>query len=264
MARMDTSSFSDVWVNKMSAYGDFSLVYDSLTEDVDYKGRTEYLYGLFKSFGAEPQLLLDLACGTGSFSLEFANLGVDVIGVDPSEDMLSVAREKAESAGKDILFLCQSAQELELYGTVDGAVCCLDSVNHITDADELLKAFSKVSLFLEPDKLFIFDVNTEYKHQTVLGDNTFVFETDNVFSVWQNEYEEESKSTSVMLDFFVKDNSGYQRFSEDFCERAYSREILEKMLSMAGFELLAVYDDMQKTAPTAESERNIYVARKVK
>ena len=90
----------------MSAYGDFSLVYDSLTEDVDYKGRTEYLYGLFKSFGAEPQLLLDLACGTGSFSLEFANLGVDVIGVDPSEDMLSVAREKAESAGKDILFLC--------------------------------------------------------------------------------------------------------------------------------------------------------------
>ncbi len=247
----------------MCGYGDFSKFYDILTDDVDYKGRAEYLYGLFKCFGAVPTLLLDVACGTGSFSLALAEKGIDVIAADPSNGMLTVAREKAETAGQDILFLCQAAEELELYGTVDGAVCCLDSINHITDSETLLAAFRRISLFLEQGKLFIFDVNTEYKHEYVLADKTFVIETEEVFCVWQNSYEPQEKMTDICLDFFVDDGGVYRRFSEDFCERAYTDEELRKMLTVAGFEVVAVYGDMTHDAPSFDCQRNIYVTRKV-
>lgn len=247
----------------MCGYGVFSEYYDILTDDIDYKGRTDYLYGLFNRFGEVPTLMLDLACGTGSFSLEFSKKGIEVIAVDPSESMLSVAREKAQKEEQDILFLCQSAEELELYGTVDGAICCLDSINHITDPETLQTAFDRISLFLEPGKLFIFDVNTEYKHREVLGNETFVLENDDVFCVWQNEFCEENCETEIMLDFFVSDGERYIRHSEDFCERAYSRETLEEMLNKAGLRLEAVYDDMSEDTPSETSVRNIYVTRKV-
>ena len=258
------SSFSAAWVNNMCGYGDFSLIYDKFTNDVDYKGRTEYLYGLFKRFDKAPTLLLDLACGTGGFSEQFDNLGIEVIGVDASESMLAVAGDKARAENRNILYLCQTAAELELYGTVDGAVCCLDSINHIIDEDELLESFKKVSLFLEPERLFIFDVNTEYKHEKILGDNTFVYESEDAFCVWQNEYEREERLTTVMLDFFIENDGGYTRYSEDFCERAYSDDTLKRLLEEAGLEIVAVLGDMSQNAPSAESERNIYVTRKVK
>lgn len=247
----------------MSAYSCFSKYYDILTSDIDYKGRADYLYGLFKSFGDVPTLLLDLACGTGGFSFCFANMGIDVIGVDPSEDMLAVAREKAENIKKDILFLCQSGQELDLYGTVDGAICCLDSINHITDILELEKLFSKVALFLEKDKLFIFDVNTIYKHESILANNVFVRENEDMFFVWQNEYDADTKTTNVYLDFFEEQDGKYIRSSEDFSERAYSDDELRSLLGKTGFKIEAVYGDMTNTAPDDDSQRNIYVVRKV-
>ena len=177
--------------------------------------------------------------------------------------MLSIAREKAFLENKDILFLCQFGQELDLYGTVDGAVCCLDSINHITDEQNLKALFSRVSLFLEKNKLFIFDVNTEYKHKQILANNTFIRETNDVFLVWQNFYDEDTKTTEICLDFFKERNGVYIRESEDFCERAYSDVEINQMLSMTGFEVLAVYDDMSYNEPTDESQRIIYVARKV-
>ena len=147
------------------SYQEFAAVYDQLQTDVDYKARTEYLVKLFQKYDRLPTLLLDVACGTGGFSFAFAEKGVEVIGADPSPEMLGVAREKFMAAGKDVLLLCQSAEELDLYGTVDGAVCCLDSLNHIVDADELKRSVARISLFLEKDRLFIFDVNTMYKHK---------------------------------------------------------------------------------------------------
>lgn len=246
----------------MSGYNLFSEYYDILTEDVDYKGRTEYLCGLFKRFGAEPTLLLDLACGTGGFTFEFQKQGIDVIGVDPSEEMLAIAREKAAQNGLSPLFLCQAGQTLDLYGTVDGAVCCLDSLNHIVDKAELKETLHRVSLFLEKDKLFIFDVNTVYKHKEILADNSFVRETEDMFLVWQNNTDEDGL-TDIYLDFFIKDGDGYIRESEDFSERAYSDDELRKMLKNAGLEVLAVYGDMTDCSPTDDSQRNIYVTRKV-
>lgn len=249
----------------MSSYSNFALVYDSLMSDVDYSARTEYILKLFQKHGKKPTLLLDLACGTGNFSNLLALEGIEVIGIDMSEEMLSSAREKSVRMGTDVLFLCQKAEELDLYGTVDGAICCMDSVNHITDRKKLEAAFQKVSLFLEKDSLFIFDVNTPYKHKEILGNNTFVIEQEDVYCVWQNEFCEKTLTTDIMLDFFVEEENGsYTRFSEDFSEKAYTKEQLYNLLENCGFELVAVYDDMSEQPSKTNSEREFYVARKIR
>ncbi len=243
-------------------YESFAEYYDKLTADVDYPARSEYLLRLFERFDRKPTLLLDLACGTGAFSCLFGAAGASVIGVDISPEMLSRARENAAEQGLDVLFLCQNAAELDLYGTVDGAVCCLDSLNHITDYDEFCRAIEKVSLFLEPDRLFVFDVNTVYKHENVLGDNTFVTDEDGVYCVWQNEYDRDTRTTYMLLDFFSGDGVNYTRDSQFVEERAYTDDEIRAALERAGLAVEAVFGDMSFDAPTAEEERIIYVTRK--
>ena len=244
-------------------YNDFAYSYDALMGDADYDGRSEYLFSLFKKYDRMPTLMLDLACGTGEFSNRFAKNGVSVIGVDISYDMLSVAREKTAEQGNDILYLCQDAAELDLYGTIDGAICCLDSLNHITDYEKLCKAIERVSLFLEKDRLFIFDLNTEYKHREVLGNNTFVIDNEEVYCVWQNEYNECDKTVGINLDFFVPDDDVYYRASESFCEKAYSFKEIENALTVAGLKVEAIFEDMTENAPSDTAERVVYVTRKV-
>ncbi len=243
------------------SYGCFSNVYDQLMSDCDYKARADYLLGLFSKFSHRPRLMLDLCCGTGSLSVELARDGCEVIAVDISEDMLDKAMGKARDSGVDMLCLCQNAAELDLYGTVDGAVCTLDSVNHIIDENDLRAAFARVSLFLEKGCLFIFDANTVYKHEQVLGNNVFVIEDDNIYCVWQNYYD--APFTDISLDFFVREGRAYHRTGEQFSERAYSTEELDLFARDAGFETLAIYDDMTQNEPREDSERLIFVMRKL-
>lgn len=245
-------------------YENFALLYDKLMLDVDYKKRTEYVLSLFCEYDRKPTLMLDLCCGTGSFSTEFAEKGIDVIGVDVSNEMLMSAREKANDKSLDILYLCQDATELDLYGTVDGAVCLMDSLNHITDYENFCTAIKKVSLFLEKDRLFIFDVNTEYKAEKILSNNTFVSEENGVFLSWQNTYDEKTKTNEIFLDFFTENNDGtYNRLSENITERAFTETEIENALKQAGLKLENRLDDMKKTPPTDKSQRVFYVARKL-
>lgn len=247
----------------MSAYGEFAYVYDALMQNADYDKRCDYLLRLFEKYGKRPTLMLDLACGTGAFSIRFAKKGIEVIGADMSEDMLSVARETAALNDTDVLFLCQKAEELDLFGTVDGAICCMDSVNHITDVSALEKAFAKVSLFLEPDSLFIFDINTPYKHREVLANNTFVLENEDVFCVWQNEFDENSAETTVSLDFFVEEDGVYSRFSEEFKEKSYSIEQITALLEKSGLEVVEIFDDLSEKPLSKKSERAIIISKKL-
>lgn len=245
------------------SYTDFAYVYDALMGDVNYLSRTEYILNLFERFDRKPTLLLDVACGTGGFSIELAKKGIEVIGTDMSEDMLSVAREKTADEGLDILYLCQSAEELDLYGTVDGAVCCMDSINHITDIETLETALKKVSLFLEPERLFIFDVNTLYKQEKILANNTFVLDEEDVYCVWQNEFDSDNKITNISLDFFTKEDDIYVRSGEEFSEKAYTNEELAYLLEKAGFKIEAVFGDMTQKPPTDTEERVFYICRKI-
>lgn len=243
-------------------YSEFAYSYDILMQNVDYQKRTDYLYSLFEKFDRAPTLMLDLACGTGEFSNRFANKGVSVIGVDISYDMLSVAREKSAEQQNDILYLCQDAAELDLYGTVDGAICCLDSLNHITDYGDFCNAIARVSLFLEKDRLFIFDLNTEYKHSCVLGNNTFVIDTNDVYCVWQNEYQG-NNTVEINLDFFTREDNVYLRTGESFCERAYTSAEIENALNKAGLKTEAIYEEMSQNEPCDTTQRVVYVTRKM-
>lgn len=245
------------------AYGIFADFYDRFTENVDYALRCDYLLELFERYDRRPTLLLDLACGTGGFSFAFEKRGMEVIGVDLSPDMLSVAQNKAFEQNSKALFVCQNAAELELYSTVDGAVCCLDSINHITDENELAAAFARVAQHLEPGRLFIFDVNSLYKHREILADNAFVYEDEGVLLAWQNELVD-GRDVNIYLDFFVEAADGrYTRYSEEFTERGYSDAQLRKMLTEAGFQTQAVLGDLTDAPPTDTCDRWIYVARRV-
>ena len=188
----------------MASYGDFAYYYDSLTENVDYDKRCEYIRGLLADNGIGEGILLDLACGTGTVSLKLSEMGYDVIGVDASEEMLSVAQEKKIESGADVIFLCQRMEELDLFGTINACVSTLDSINHITDEKTVREIFRRVSLFMEDKGIFVFDVNTPYKHREILGDNAFVYDTDEVYCVWQNSTDE-NLLTKVSLDIFEKD-----------------------------------------------------------
>ena len=168
-------------------YSYFAGVYDELTGNISYKERAAYFHAIIEKYRTKGPILLDLACGTGSLSVELSRLGYDVIGVDNSPEMLSVAQQKRCESGEDILFLCQDMTALDLYGTIDATVCALDSINHVTDPKAVRKIFQNVSLFTIPGGLFIFDVNTPYKHRSVLGNNTFVYDCSDVYCVWRSE-----------------------------------------------------------------------------
>jgi ubiquinone/menaquinone biosynthesis C-methylase UbiE len=251
----------------MAGYGDFSYYYDLLTENVDYEKRCDYICNLLAENGIGKGILLDLACGTGTMSMLLSHKGYDVIGVDASEDMLSVAQEKKMESGKDIMFLCQRMEELDLFGTINAAVCTLDSINHITDEKTVQQVFSKVSLFMEDKGIFLFDVNTPYKHREVLGDNTFIYDMDDVYCVWQNSTDKKTLLTEVSLDIFEKDteeeNDVYYRYSEEFSEKGYELSEIEKWLTENKFEVLGIFEEMTKNAVSESTQRAVFLARKI-
>ena len=194
------------------AYQSFAAYYDRLIgNEIDYRARARYFDTLIRRYADTPEqnLLLDLACGTGSLSVELSAIGYDVIGVDASADMLAEAAAKGR--GK-ILFLCQAFDTLDLYGTVGAVVCALDSLNHITDAAALEAAFARVALFTAPGGVFVFDVNTPYKHREILANNTFVYDLGDLFCVWQNTTNA-SLVTEITLDFFLQSGACYTRES---------------------------------------------------
>ena len=240
------------------SYSSLAEVYDKLTENVEYEKRAEYIHSLLLKNGADRGVLLDLACGTGTLSVELSKFGYDMILCDLSAEMLVFARERLP----DALILCQSMTQLDLYGTINHAVCSLDSINHLLKPCDVKAAFSSVSLFMEKGGVFVFDVNTIYKHENILGNNSFVSEKDNVFCVWQNYYKKKSKTVDINIDIFIEDENKYERLRESFSERAYSVEDIKKWLSETGFEVTGIYDDMTENEPTETSERVYFTAVK--
>ncbi len=244
------------------SYSSFAGVYDELTLNVDYKKRAEYISGILKENGIFDGLLLDLACGTGSLSVELSKLGYEVIGTDFSADMLMEAQNKAYEEEQSIMFLCQRMEETDLYGTVRAIVCSLDSINHLPDKASLLKTFSVLKNFIDDGGIMIFDVNTLYKHQEILGNNTFVYDEKNVYCVWQNRLLKDNKTVNINLDFFVKNGDSYERFNENFNETVFSHEELLSAFEKGNFKLLSVYDDITKNEPDSKSERLYYVIKR--
>ncbi len=244
------------------SYSSFASVYDSLTFNVDYEKRADYITEILKQNNITEGLLLDLACGTGSLSVEFAKRGYEVIATDASADMLMEAQNKAFSEGFNIMFLCQKMEETDLYGTVRGVVCSLDSINHLASATEMEQTFQVLKNFVDDGGIMIFDVNTLYKHRNILGNNTFVYDEKDVFCVWQNRLFEDNKTVGINLDFFVKSGRNYERFNENFKEIAFTDDEITSAVEGAGFKVLNRYADFTFEAPTQDTERVYYVIRR--
>ena len=241
-------------------YNRFAYLYDNLINDVDYKKWADYYFNIFQRYGlTNPKLGLDLGCGTGSLTTELASRGIEMTGVDLSEDMLMVAREK--SAGMDILYLNQDMCSFELYGTVDFIVSSLDCMNYITDKRDLLKVMKLANNYLNPRGLFVFDINTRHKLENVIGNNTFILENDDVFCSWQNEYDRKRKICDFYLTFFMKNGREYTRFDEEHSERAYEIEEIKSVIESSGMRLLKVYHDLSFQNPAKNSERVFFVVQ---
>lgn len=250
----------------MSGYSAFARYYDALTANIDYRSRAEYFNKIIKANKeTDGNILVDLACGTGSISEKMAELGYDVIGIDNSDEMLGIALDKKFDSGLNIQYLCQDMRYIDMFGSIDVTLCVLDSINHLPNIDDVKKVFERIALFSEPKALFIFDVNTVYKHQKILADNTFTYETDDVYCVWENTLDSENNAVKMELQFFEREENGlYSRSSDSFTEKAYSEKEIETLLEECGFEIIAKYGDDTFEPPAEDSQRIIYAARCVK
>jgi len=246
-------------------YAALARCYDGFTKNMDYKKRTEYLCALLCAARVKKgDTILDLACGTGTYTCALLQRGYDVIGVDASPDMLHIALEKAQALKlPGPLLLCQRLEDLDLYGTAQAAVCLTDSLNHLTQPAQVRKFFRRLALFLEPGAPFIFDANTPYKHEHVLADNTFVYEGEGAFCAWQNHWDAQSRTTQIDLDIFTQDESGdYTRTQEHFAERAYTFAELSRWLSKAGFAVEYIYEELTEQPPSETAQRIFYICRR--
>lgn len=245
------------------SYGSFAWFYDKLQQDVPYAEMAKLFDCFIKKYSSENEVVADLACGTGNLSEQMYRLGYDVIGIDMSQDMLNEALEKKYDRELDISYLCQNMTELDLVGAADVIICVLDSLNHLNSEEELARTFERVSMFTCDGGLFIFDVNTLYKHRQILGNNSFVYDMEGLFCVWQNELSGDD-SVTVTLDFFEEQADGkYERFSESFKEIVYGEEKIDKLLEKNCFEILGKYDDFSESPLKEKSQRALYVCRRL-
>ncbi len=246
----------------MEIYTGFSMVYDQLMDNVPYEDWCVYLTGLLRDYGCREGLVLELGCGTGALTRLLAQAGYDMIGLDSSPDMLSIARERQAKEETEILYLQQDMREFELYGTVAAVVSLCDSMNYITEYKELVQVFRLVNNYLDPGGYFIFDLNTPYKYRELLADNTFAENREDCSFIWENTYDDETELNEYALTLFVRGEDGrYERFEEFHYQKAYAIETVEKAAAEAGMEFIAVYDAFTREEPSDTGER-VYVILK--
>lgn len=257
-------------------YHALARFYDKLNAEIDYSAWANFVEVCFQRYlSSPPELVLDLACGTGIMTAELAKRGYDMIGIDGSAEMLTEAFSRScECPG--ILFLQQDMRSFELYGTVGAVVCCLDSLNYLLGDGELKACFSLVHNYLDPNGLFLFDMNTPYKFREIYGSNAYVLEDElppfeengqpsAIFCGWQNEFHPETGICDFHLSLFEEDENGaYIRSDEHQQERSYSREEIEAALHSVGFELLGVFSDWSFSEPEETTERWYFAARCIK
>ena len=248
------------------AYSSLAAVYDRLNEGVDYKAWADFIESRFDKYAPKrPVSLLDLACGTGTMTVEFARRGYDLTGVDISDEMLSEARVKcdAERFPHKVLLVRQDMKELELYGTVDAAICCLDSFNYLTDTKDLARTLAHLHNYIEPGGLLIFDMNAPAKFERVYGENAYVLEEDGILCAWQNFYNEKSKLCDFYLSIFRECPDGrWERFDEAQRERCYSLRTVKKLLEEGGFELCELVGGYDGEEVDKDTERWYFTVRR--
>ncbi len=246
----------------MDAYTGFAAVYDRFMDDVPYDEWSRYVVKLLGQRGISEGLVLELGCGTGNMTERLARAGYDMIGVDSSEEMLELAVEKRERSGLDILYLQQDMRSFELYGTVRAVVSVCDSMNYITEEQDLLQVFCLVNNYLDPGGIFLFDLNTLYKYEELLGECTIAENREDCSFIWENYYDFAEQINEYDLTLFIREEDGrYRKYQEVHYQRAYEIRRVKELLGEAGMELLAVYEAFTEEEPGKECERVYFLAR---
>ena len=239
-------------------YLDIHIIYS----DKDKK----YLVSLLKKYGVDDGLVLELGCGTGNISEALRKKGYDMIGIDNSAEMLSVAIEKSMEVEDETLpqalYLCQDMREFELYGTVRAIVSICDSMNYITEPDDLYEVFRLANNYLDPDGVFIFDMNTRYKYENMLGEQTIAETREDHCFIWDNFYDKDSRLNEYVLNLFIQGDDGrYDRHEEIHYQRAYDLEEVRQLIEEAGLKWEGAYDAFTMDPVREDSERIYIIAR---
>ena len=249
----------------MSCYEKLAPFYDRLNTEVDYSLWSNYFLSALQKAGiGEGELILDLGCGTGNLMLPLLKAGYDLIGVDISPEMLCEARDKCMDEGYNPLLLCQDMTEMDLYGTVKGALCCLDSLNYLTEDGDLEKVMALLHNYIEPDGLLFFDMNTPRKFAEFYGDQCYVLEDKSVFCAWENSFDEDLGLCTFHLNFFEKQKGGlWKRTTETQVERCYPTTQVLDALHNNGFELIAHLGDLSGTPAEESHHRHYYLCKRI-
>ena len=246
----------------MEQYTNFAKVYDLFMDNVPYDKWVEQIKDILYKENIKDGLICDLGCGTGAITERLANLGYDMIGIDNSYDMLDVAMEKKYASGHDILYLCQDMREFELYGTVRAIISRCDSLNYIRELSELKEVFAWVNNYLDPDGLFIFDMNTEYKYQNILGDNTFAEVREQASFIWENTYDSDKRINEYDLNLFIKlERDNYKKFEERHVQKAYTFDEILSAIDSSNMVLEKYLDADTYGDVSEKTERILFVAR---
>lgn len=246
----------------MEAYTGFAAVYDMFMDNIPYDEWSRYLISLLKEYGVEDGLVLDLGCGTGSVTERLAAAGYDMIGVDLSEEMLQIAMEKRMESGHDILYLLQDMREFELYGTVRAVVSICDSMNYILEKEDLQQVFALVNNYLDPGGIFIFDLNTEYKYEKILGDSTIAEDREESSFIWENTYDAGEGINEYALTLFIQEEEDlYRKYQETHYQKAHRLSEVREALEAAGMKFITVYDAFTREPAREDSERVYVIAR---
>lgn len=243
----------------MESYTSFAKVYDLFMDNVPYEEWCEYLVSLFKENGIENGLVLDLGCGTGKLTRLMEKKGYDMIGLDNSFEMLDIAREQVS---KNILYLMQDMREFELYGTVRAIYSACDSLNYILEEEELLEVFKLVNNYLDPNGLFVFDINSSFKYHELLAENTFAETREEGSFIWENYFDEEEGINEYDLTLYIEGEDGrFARFQEVHYQKCYELSTIKKLIEAAGLQFVAAYDAYTKNPVEEDSEKITVVAR---
>lgn len=244
------------------SYTAVAALYDRLNGSEIYERFASRICTLLRQKGIQDGLVLELACGTGTLARAMSLAGYEMICCDSSVEMLTVAREKCQDLPVPPVFICQDMRELDLYGTVRAAVCCLDSLNYLPDMESLRATVEGVSLFMEPGGIFIFDVKSREMFRQMAGQSS-VYEDDDCYCAWQYGFDGRSGCGDHVVDLFFRQEDGsYVRQQEVHQQRAFSRTQIERVLEEADLDLEGVYQDLSPRRATAEQGRLLFVARK--
>ncbi|MBU5256564.1 class I SAM-dependent DNA methyltransferase [Tissierella praeacuta] len=243
-------------------YDKFASIYDELMMDFNYEDWFNYIEEIFKRYDKRPKSILEMACGTGNLSHYLAKKGYNLTCFDLSDNMLSQAYEKLRRF-KNVKLIRQNMVDFSLKESYDSVISICDSINYITNKEELYKAFKNVWNHLEDNGIFIFDINSFYKLKYIIGNNTFVEDKEEVFYTWQNYYDENKNICEFYLTFFYSDDGEiYERFDEEHREKAYELDEIIELLKKAGFTHIDCFQAFGFEKPVEKTERINFVAIK--